>query len=253
LVVNFYRRCPVSADLLRGGSAWLRAEQGKLGPWTAAQRNVLIVFAAAVAGWVLPGILAIIYGSESEMMKVINARLPEAVVAMLAAGALFAWPVNWRDGVFTLGWRDAVKIDWGTIFLFAGGMSLGEQMFATGLARWIGDGLVGIFPTHSTFGLTVLFTALAILLSEATSNTASATMIVPVAIAVSQAAGVDPLKPALASCLAASMGFLLPVSTGPNAIVYGSGCVPLGQMMRHGAWLDVIGFVVIVIAVTVLG
>jgi sodium-dependent dicarboxylate transporter 2/3/5 len=99
----------------------------------------------------------------------------------------------------------------------------------------------------------VLFTAVAILVSEATSNTASATMVVPVAIAIAQAAGVDPLKPALAACLGASMGFLLPVSTGPNAIVYGSGCVPLRQMVRHGAILDVVGFVVIVAAVNLLG
>jgi sodium-dependent dicarboxylate transporter 2/3/5 len=125
-------------------------------------------------------------------------------------------------------------------------------MFTTGVARWIGDGLVGIFPARTELGFTILFTAVAILVSEATSNTASATMVVPVAIAVAQAAGVPPMKPALAACIGSSMGFLLPVSTGPNAIVYGSGCVPLRQMMRHGILLDVVGFVVIVALVTLL-
>lgn len=253
LVLNFYRRCPLSPVSLQGGSQWLHTEEARLGPWTPAQRNVLIVFLLAVLLWILPGILILLVGKDNPWVLALNERLPESVVAMLAAGALFAWPTRWRDGEFTLGWRDAVKIDWGTIFLFAGGMALGEQMFKTGVAHWIGDGLVQVFPVKTTLGFTVLFTAVAILVSEATSNTASATMIVPVAIAVCQSAGVDPLQPAIASCLGASMGFLLPVSTGPNAIVYGSGCVPLPQMVRHGAFLDVAGFLLIVAVVTFMG
>jgi sodium-dependent dicarboxylate transporter 2/3/5 len=223
-----------------------------MGSWTPAQRNVLLVFGSAVILWVLPGVLTLWLGSSAPAVQWLNVRMPESIVALLSALALFAWPVDWREGRFTLGWSDAVKIDWGTVFLFAGGMALGEQMFSTGLARWVGDGLAGVFQSKSVLGLTVLFTGVAILTSEATSNTASATMVVPVAIAVAQAAGVDPIQPALGACLGASMGFLLPVSTGPNAIVYGSGCVPLLQMVRHGAILDVIGFVVIVIAVTQL-
>ena len=102
-------------------------------------------------------------------------------------------------------------------------------------------------------GLTLLFTAIGIFVSETTTNTASATMVVPIAIAVAQAAGVDPLKPALAACLGCSMGFLLPVSTGPNAMAYGTRCVPLKAMMRHGIWLDLAGWVVIVATVLLLG
>lgn len=253
LVLNFYWRCRVPVESLRGGAGWLAAEQARLGPWTPAQRNVVLVFATAVILWVLPGVLTLVLGPASDPVQWLNSRLPESIVALLAALVLFAWPLDWRESRFTLGWSDAVKIDWGTIFLFAGGMALGEQMFATGLARWVGDGLAGVFQAKSVLGFTVLFTAVAILTSEATSNTASATMVVPVAIAVAQAAGVDPLQPALGACLGSSMGFLLPVSTGPNAIVYGSGCVPLLQMVRHGALLDVIGFVVIVAAVTLLG
>ena len=78
-------------------------------------------------------------------------------------------------------------------------------------------------------------------------------MIVPVAIAVAQASGVAPLRPALAATLGASMGFMMPISTAPNAIVYSSGYVPIGAMMRHGLLLDLVGFVVIVAAVTLLG
>jgi sodium-dependent dicarboxylate transporter 2/3/5 len=123
---------------------------------------------------------------------------------------------------------------------------LGDLMFSTGLAEWLGSGLAHQLQAHSTLGLVALFTAVAIFLSETTSNTASATMVVPVAIAVAQAAGVDPLAPALAASLGASMGFMLPVSTPPNAIVYGSGCVPLLKMVKYGVVLDLVAFAVIV-------
>jgi sodium-dependent dicarboxylate transporter 2/3/5 len=86
---------------------------------------------------------------------------------------------------------------------------------------------------------------MAIVISEAASNTASANMIIPVVIAIAQAAGVSPLPPALGACLGASFGFILPVSTPPNAIVYGSGLVPLPKMMRAGILLDIAGFVII--------
>ena len=110
----------------------------------------------------------------------------------------------------------------------------------------------GLASTNTTFTLTVLFTGLGILLSEATSNTAAANLIVPVAIAVAQASGVRPLEPALAATLGASMGFAMPISTAPNAIVYSSGYVPVTSMMRHGLALDLVAFLVIVPAVLTL-
>lgn len=253
LVVNFHRRCPVPAESLRGSAAWLEREAGALGHWTAAQRVIVVVFGLAIVGWIAPGLIALWQGPDSELSQLLNRRMPESIVALLAAGVLFAWPTDLQEGKFVLGWRDAVKIDWGTIFLFAGGMALGEQMFATGLAKWVGDGVATFFDARSVVTLTVLFTAVAVVVSEATSNTASATMIIPIAIAVSQSAGVDPMKPALGACLGSSMGFLMPVSTGPNAMVYGTGCVPLLRMFRHGLILDVIGFGAIVGAVLWLG
>jgi sodium-dependent dicarboxylate transporter 2/3/5 len=217
--------------------------------------NVVILFAAAVVLWMLPGVVSALdpRGVASPAYAWITAHLPESIVGLLAASVLFFLPADRQRESFTLEWRDAAGIDWGTILLFAGGMALGELMFSTGLAHWIGAGLAGVFQTHSVIGLTLLFAAVGIIVSETTTNTASATMVVPIAIAVSQAAGVDPLKPALAACLGCSMGFLLPVSTGPNAMAYGTGCVPLRAMMRHGIWLDVVGWIVIVASVLLLG
>jgi sodium-dependent dicarboxylate transporter 2/3/5 len=121
------------------------------------------------------------------------------------------------------------------------------------LAEAIGHGVVQWLPSQSTLALTLVFTGAAIVVSEAASNTASANMVIPIAIAVSQAAGVRPLEPVLGATLGASMGFMMPVSTAPNAIVYSSGYVPIGRMMRHGVGLDLVAFVVIVTTVLLLG
>ncbi len=106
---------------------------------------------------------------------------------------------------------------------------------------------------RSTFGLIATSTALATVLSETTSNTASANMVVPVVIAFARSAGIDPTLPVIATTMGSSLGFLLPVSTPCNAMVYGTGRVPLGIMMRHGILLDVAGIVTIVAVVTLLG
>jgi sodium-dependent dicarboxylate transporter 2/3/5 len=117
----------------------------------------------------------------------------------------------------------------------------------------MGHGITSWLPVRSSFSLTVLFTAIAIVMSETASNTASANMIVPVAIAVAQASGINPLEPALGATFGASMGFMMPISTPPNAIVYSSGHVPISTMMRNGIALDIAGFILIVIVVTSLG
>jgi sodium-dependent dicarboxylate transporter 2/3/5 len=162
-------------------------------------------------------------------------------------------PLDWRNRRFTLTWEEAIRIDWGIVLLYGGGLAMGELAFQTGLASAMGQGIAAWLPSRDTTTLTLLFTGAAITLSEATSNTAAANMIVPVAIAVAHAAGVRPIEPALGATLGASMGFMMPVSTPPNAIVYSSGYVPITAMMRHGLLLDVVGFLVISGLVLLLG
>jgi sodium-dependent dicarboxylate transporter 2/3/5 len=250
LVFHLNRACPAEPGLLAGSAAWIRAEKARLGPLKPGERNVLIVFALMVTFWLLPGAIAVIYGTDDPGYRALARHLPEPVVALLGAVLLFALPTDARRGEFTLTWREGRRIDWGTILLFGGGLALGEMMFNTGLARWIGEGLAGAVKAKSGFALTVLFTVIAVIVSETTSNAASANMVVPVAIAVAQGAGVDPVPPALAACLGASLGFMLPVSTPPNAIVYGSGCVPLTKMIRYGLALDLAGIVAVIVIVT---
>jgi sodium-dependent dicarboxylate transporter 2/3/5 len=246
LIFYLNRACPAEPGLLHDSSDWLRAEKAKLGPVRRGEWNVIAAFALTVLLWIGPGFIALALGKDHYTVKWFDRHLPEAVAALIGAVLLFALPVNFKKWEFTIGWREAVRIDWGTILLFGGGLALGDLMFSTGLAKWMGEGLAGALHAHSTLGLCALFTAVAIVLSETTSNVASANMVVPVAIAVAEAAKVNALPPALAACLGASMGFMLPVSTPPNAIVYGSGCVPLLKMVRHGALLDLVGFLVIV-------
>ena len=245
--LNFF--CHPAPGLMDQSAAWLRSEKQKLGAMTRGEQNVLFAFGFTVFLWVFPGVLALILGEHHPLSQALNRRMPESVAALAGAILLFALPVNFAKGEFTMTWRAAVRIDWGTILLFGGGLALGDLMFSTGLAKWIGEGLAQALEANTSFGLVALFTGVAIVLSETASNTASATMVVPVAIAVAQAAGVNPVQPALAACLGASMGFMLPVSTPPNAIVYGSGSVPLIEMIKHGIILDGVGFAVVVMAV----
>jgi sodium-dependent dicarboxylate transporter 2/3/5 len=246
LVFYLNRLFPAEPSLMDCSAEWLRSQKEGLGPLTPGERNVLFAFAITVSLWILPGILALALGANHPFNEALNRRIPESVAALIGALMLFALPLDLARNEFTMTWRAATQIDWGTILLFGGGLALGDLMFNTGLANWIGEGLAQALEAKTSAALVALFTGVAIVLSETTSNTASAAMIVPVAIAVAQAAGVNPVQPALAACLGASMGSMLPVSTPPNAIVYGSGCVPLTKMMKYGILLDLAGFVVIV-------
>jgi len=237
---------------IKGSRDFVRAELRRLGPWTRGQKNALAAFLAAVVLWVLPGILALFGGTDSSLSSEYNARMPEAVAAVMAALLLFVLPVNWKKREFTLGWRQAVQIDWGTLLLFGGGLSLGGLMFQTKLAEALGRGLLDLFGATSVWGLTLAGIYLAIIATETTSNTATATMVVPVMISVAQAAGFNPIPPAIGATVGASFAFMLPVSTPPNAIVYGSGLVPITRMLRAGTLIDLTGGILLWAALRLL-
>jgi sodium-dependent dicarboxylate transporter 2/3/5 len=230
---------------IEGIQEYVRRELDQLGKWTPGQRNAVIAFLVAVILWVIPGFLSVIYGAASPVAKGYNAIFPESVAALIAAGLLFVLPVDWRKREFTLTWRQAVRIDWGTLLLFGGGLSLGTLMFETKLAEAIGRSLLGLSGAHSVWGFTLAGIIISILVSEVTSNTASANMVVPVMISLSLAAGVNPIPPAIGATLGASWGFMLPVSTPPNAIVYGSGLIPITKMIRAGILFDVAGAILL--------
>ena len=242
---------PVSAAAAprESGSAVHLAEVAR---WGRAQTNCLLAFGLAVALWVTPGVVALGWGATSDVYRLVSGRLDEGAVALLAATLLFVLPVNWRERRFTLGWTDAARIDWGTILLFGGGLALGHQMFETGLAAKIGEGLVAVSRADSLWTITAVMTTVAVLTTEITSNTAATNMLVPVAVAIAGAAQVSPAPPAMGVALGASLAYMLPISTPPNAIVYGTGKVPVTEMIKCGLLLDLLSILIVLASLRIL-
>jgi sodium-dependent dicarboxylate transporter 2/3/5 len=230
---------------IEGESEFVADQRAQLGTWTRGQKNALICFLITVALWLVPGILAVIYGEASPLAKASSKMIPEGVAAIIGATLLFLLPVDWKKREFTITWKQATKIDWGTLLLFGGGIALGSLMFDTRLAEVIGTSLLKMSGATSVWGITFGAIFIAILVSETSSNTASANMVIPVMIALAQAAGVNPVPPAIGATFGASWGFMLPVSTPPNAIIYGSGMVPITSMIRAGILFDILGALVI--------
>ena len=248
LFLFFYMKSRIKGEAQSNGPVDLSAlkNKGQRGKLTRAQKNVLFAFSVTVFLWILPGIVSLIGGRNAPLFLWLQEHFPEAVAAIVGAGLLFFLPVNFSRGEFTLSLREAMKIDWGTLLLFGGGLSLGFQMFESGLAEAIGNAFISFGGSSASLTLvTLLAVAFSVFMTELTSNTASANMLIPIIIAVSNAAGISPLPPVLGSAIGCSFAFMLPVATPPNAIIYGSGMIPLPQMMKHGFWLNIAGILLI--------
>jgi len=239
---------------ISGAEEYIAEERGKLGSVSRGERNTLIVFFVAVALWMLPGVLALpfVAGDDSNVYAVVASRLDEGTVAIIAAVLLFLLPISWAERRFTLNWNEAARIDWGTVILFGAGIVLGTLLSETGLAEVLGKGIADTFGFTSLLLVCGVSAIIAIVISETTSNTASATIVVPIVIPIAQAAGLDPLIPALAAVFGASFGFMMPVSTPQNAVVYGSGMIPITKMVRSGIVFDIIGLVLIVLLIPIM-
>jgi sodium-dependent dicarboxylate transporter 2/3/5 len=237
---------------ISGATEYITEQRGELGSLSRGERNTLVVFGVAVTLWILPGLFALFLGDESAIYTTTLNRLDEGTVAILAATLLFLLPINWPERRFTLNWNDAAGIDWGTIILFGCGIAIGTLMGETGLAETLGTGIADTLGFTSLIAISAVSALIAILISETTSNTASATIVVPIVIPIAQAAGVEPMIPALAAVFGASFGFMMPVSTPQNAVVYGSGVIPITKMVRSGIVFDVIGLAITVALIPIM-
>ncbi|MBI4400879.1 MAG: SLC13/DASS family transporter [Nitrospirae bacterium] len=223
----------------------LEEQRMALGPWTKGQVNACTAFSIAVCLWVGPGLIAAVWGHDSHVVVWLATHVPNELVAILATGLLFLLPTNLKNGEFTLSWKQAADINWGVIILFGGGLAFGQLMVKTGLSEAVGHGFVTFLGVQTVWSITAVSIAIAVLVSELVSNTATASMLIPIVIAIAQTAGVSPVPPALGACLGASFGFALPVSTPPNAIVYGTGLIPIRSMIMTGLLVDLLGAVII--------
>ena len=249
-----WRMFPADVKHIDGASAFIQRHAKELGPWTRAQKNTLIAFLLAVTLWVTPGVLSIIFGEDAQVVKTYNTYIPEELAAMLGALLLFFLPVDVKKGEMTLCWKDGVEgIEWGTLLLFGGGLAMGCLMYSTGLSEWVGKGITELLGGHPSEWLFVgLFCVSALLLSELTSHTAATNLLAPIAIGSAISLGFSPIPVSVGIALSSSLGFMMPVSTPPNAIVYASGYIPLTKMIKSGAIIDLIGILLITIPVVML-
>jgi solute carrier family 13 (sodium-dependent dicarboxylate transporter), member 2/3/5 len=246
--------CPAEVSELTGSHAMLENNRQKLGAWSWGEVSTCLAFLVTILLWIIPGVVALVAGETSRSYQFLRERCPEGVAALVGAILLFLLPGGSRGASPPAGqpmrramtWPEAVEIDWGVVLLYGGGFAFGELSRSTGLAGVLGNVLAAWVPWESNLGILLAATVAGTLVSEATSNTAAANIIVPLAISLAQSVGVDPLAPALGATFGSSLGFMLPVSTPCNAIVYGTGYVPLGRMIRYGILLDLAGIMVIV-------
>ncbi len=207
------------------------------GSWTAAERRVLLVFALTALGWVTrtdP------FGGWSQWWNLPGAN--DASVALLGALLLFILP-NGR-GERLLDWESAVTLPWGMLILFGGGIAIAKAFAESGLSDVLGAAFAGLQHLPVLL-MVVLVAALVTALTELNSNTATAVLLLPVLAAAALSLGVDPLLLMLPATLSASCAFMLPVATPPNAIVFGSGQVPIQVMVREGLVLNLLGLIII--------
>ena len=220
-----------------GAAELILEERRGLGKISSGEVRVLSVFVLAALSWVFIPLIWQIAGAG-------DPPIGDAGIAMVVALLLFVLPAGAARGVRLLDWDAAVKLPWGVLLLFGGGLALSAQFSSSGLTEWIGEVTAGIGGLPVV--LIVAIVAAGILfLTELTSNTATAATFLPVATAVAVGIGVDPMLLAIPVALAATCAFMLPVATPPNAIAYGSGYVRIPQMAAAGLWLNLIGIVLI--------
>jgi solute carrier family 13 (sodium-dependent dicarboxylate transporter), member 2/3/5 len=242
LTSRFY---PPEVDVIPGGTELIQSELDELGPISPGERRVAAVFALTALAWVLNSLLAdLLEGTFLE-------RLDDAMIAVAAAIVLFAIPVDREHGVFAMDWATARRLPWGILLLFGGGLSLAAGISENGVDAYIGEQL-GALADLPLWLLIAVVVASVIVLTELTSNTATAAALVPIIGGTAVALGLDPMQLAVPAAIAATCAFALPVATPPNAIVFGTGHVTVTQMARAGAVLNVIGVLLITLLTVLL-
>jgi sodium-dependent dicarboxylate transporter 2/3/5 len=243
---------PSRAALDASAGVVLRDRRNALGPLRGGELATLVVFAATAVAWlarerkafgdvVIPGLVDI------------APRVTDATIGIIGALILFIVPARDRDGSSRalLTWTEARSIPWDVLLLFGGGLSLAAAMESTGLARFLAELLSGLGTLHP-LAIYVGLAVFVLVLSELASNTAVASMMMPVVAALATAVGQPPMLLMLIAALAASTGFALPVATPPNTIVFGSGQLRVRDMVRGGVLLDAIAVVLVVVVVVLV-
>lgn len=217
----------------------ITAEHAALGPMSRAEKFVGIVGALTAIAWMSQPVIARIAPAVSE-----------AGISVACALVLLTVPMD-AKGTRSITWDEAERIPWGVLVLFGGGLSLAAAIQEGGLAGWIGDSVTGLRSVHPLL-LVLIVTAVITFLTEFTSNTATAAAFLPIASSLAVGAEMNPLVLTMAAGLAASNGFMMPVGTPPNAIVFASGKLTIPEMAKAGFLIDVLFIILLTFVAYVL-
>lgn len=229
---------PLNLKQLPGGKRVITKELQKLGQPSAEEKAVFTVFVLTAIAWI----------TRSFLLVKINPNIDDAIIAMAAAIVLFITPSKNKKDTFLLDWNTAVKLPWGILLLFGGGLAVAAGFTQSGLSEWIGKQLTTLQGIH-IFIVLLVVTGVVIFLTEITSNTATANMMYPIMAALAVALGVHPFVVMIAAGVASSCAFMLPVATPPNAVVFGSGYLRIPDMAKAGLVLNLIGIILITVAI----
>ncbi|MCQ3831143.1 SLC13/DASS family transporter [Microbulbifer elongatus] len=223
--------------LTRGIHLHKSLEAPEVGAWRPEEVRTLVVFGVAILLWVTRNEP---FGGWSTLLGVADAG--DSTVALAAVVLMFVVPDG--KGGRLLDWQTAERIPWGMLLLFAGGIAIAKGFAASGLSDMMGEGLT--FLTALPLWLMLVLLCLSVtFLTEITSNTATATLLMPILAVVASSAGFDPMVLMIPAAMCASCAFMLPVATAPNAIAYGTGKIRIQEMVREGAMLSVLASLII--------
>ncbi|AAU22087.1 DASS family sodium-coupled anion symporter [Bacillus sp. FSL W8-0445] len=228
---------PIKMKELPGGKELILEEKRKLGKMSFEETMVLLVFGFAAFMWVTRTFLW-------------DDKIPgidDTMIAIFAASLLFLIP-SLNKGGRVLDWSVSKDLPWGILLLFGGGLALATGFKETGLAEWIG-GRLTVLDGFNFVVIVIISTALVLFLTEITSNTATATMILPVLASLALALNVHPYALMVPAAMAANCAFMLPVGTPPNAIIFASGKLKISEMVRTGFVINIFTLILIVGAV----
>lgn len=229
---------PSKLKTLPGGRGVIDDEKKKLGKASAEEKIVLTIFVLAAFSWI----------TRTFFLSKFIDGLSDGVIAMAFAIILFIIPSVNVKGDHLLDWNTAVKLPWGILLLFGGGLAIAAGFVSSELSVWIGSQLVGLGGIHLIIVILIV-ALLVIFLTEITSNTATASMMYPIMASLAVALGFHPYALMIAAGVAASCAFMLPVATPPNAVVFGSGYLRIPDMAKTGFALNLIGVVLVTITI----
>lgn len=220
-----------------GGKSGIADQLTKLGKISYEEKSVLAVFAFTAIAWI----------TRSFLIKPFLPAIDDTIIAIFSALALFLLPSS-KPGKRLMYWKDAVKLPWGILMLFGGGIAIASGFQSSGLAEWISDQLTALEGIHLLFLLFLLVAAVNFL-TEITSNLATASVLLPILAPLALAMDVHPFVLMVGATTAASCAFMLPVATPPNAIVFGSGYLKIRHMIRAGVWMNIISILILTLVV----